>query len=207
MARGMRIAAEHVHDAAGRQLLHALRGRGIGQRRGGDLHERPPLDQRREPGHEVGAQVTLGMGDEAAKPPRRQAVDRRGQGVAKRPGRRLEQDPAARRAQRGGPQLSVREARDGRLGHLAAGDHAHGDPAALELLRHLGHARGKLVQAHVVVMADVRRRADRVDAVFPGLTGHGHAVVEVDGAVVEPGQDVAVEVDHDRGLYDTTSRP
>ena len=52
-------------------------------------------------------------------------------------------------------------------------------------------------------MADVRRRADRVDAVFPGLTGHGHAVVEVDGAVVEPGQDVAVEVDHDRSSYDT----
>ena len=45
-------------------------------------------------------------------------------------------------------------------------------------------------------MADVRRRADRLDPVGGGLAGHRDAVVEVARAVVEARQDVAVEVDH-----------
>ena len=173
---------------------HALRGRRSGQLAAVTCTSAPRSTNAASRGDEVGAQVTLGMGDQAAKPPRRQAVDRRGQGVAKRPGRRLEQDPAApapSEAARSSPSEGARRpSRPPRRRRPLAGR-----SRALELLRHLGHARGKLVQAHVVVMADVRRRADRVDAVFPGLTGHGHAVVEVDGAIVEPGQDVAVEVD------------
>jgi hypothetical protein len=47
-----------------------------------------------------------------------------------------------------------------------------------------------------MVVADVRRRADALDSVACRLTGEIEAVLEVERAVVDPGEDVAVQVDH-----------
>jgi hypothetical protein len=47
-----------------------------------------------------------------------------------------------------------------------------------------------------VIVADVRGRTDLRDAVRVGLARHRDAVAKVECAVVDAGEDVAVQVDH-----------
>ena len=86
----------------------------------------------------------------------------------------------------------------GELGDLAALHDPHAHPAAVELPLQLVDPRGQLFDAHVVVVADVRRRAHGSDPVALGFARHRDAVSEVERAVVERRQDVAVQVDHRR---------
>jgi hypothetical protein len=51
-----------------------------------------------------------------------------------------------------------------------------------------------------VVVADVRRRADRRDSVLLGLGCHGEGVLEITRAIVDSGEDVAMKIDHGRDL-------
>ena len=55
---------------------------------------------------------------------------------------------------------------------------------------------GKFVDADVVVVPDVRRRAHDLDAIPVGLLGHLDAVCQIRRAVVQPREDVTVQVDH-----------
>src|SRR5438552_446352 len=71
-----------------------------------------------------------------------------------------------------------------------------GDPLLLEPLVHSLDASAQLIRSHLMIGVYVRRRTDDLDAVVLRLASHRHAVFDVDGAVVERGQDVAVEVDH-----------
>ena len=92
---------------------------GVLEVRGGRLHERAAPDEHGQPIDEVGGEVALGMGDEAAQAASGEVVDRRRQRVRQRPRARLEQDPAPAAAERQRPQLGVVEALDDRLGDLA----------------------------------------------------------------------------------------
>ena len=60
------------------------------------------------------------------------------------------------------------------------------------------HAGLDVVGPDVVVVPDVGRRDHHLDPGIRGRARHRHAEVEVDGAVVEAREDVAVEVDHGR---------
>ncbi len=72
------------------------------------------------------------------------------------------------------------------------------DPlAAQAAVERLDPARD-LVDAHVVIVADVRRGADRLDPVGDRLPRQGGAVDEVERAVVDSGKDVAVQINHPR---------
>lgn len=54
----------------------------------------------------------------------------------------------------------------------------------------------KLTDPDVVIPADVRRRANKLDSVGLRLGGHRNAVGDVRRPVINAGEDVAVEVDH-----------
>jgi hypothetical protein len=47
-----------------------------------------------------------------------------------------------------------------------------------------------------MIGTNVRSGAHDLDSVPLGLTGHRHAVLEIDGPIVEGVQNVTVEVDH-----------
>ncbi len=65
-----------------------------------------------------------------------------------------------------------------------------------EVISQLVDPDGDVLDADVVVVANVGRRAHRRDAVVLRLAHHREAVLEVERSVVETRQDVAVEVDH-----------
>jgi adenosine/AMP kinase len=185
-----------MDHAVAREIEHPLdRGSGLDVG-GGGLHERAALHERREAADDVGREVTLGVGDEAAQPLRGEVVHGRGQAVRQRPRSRLEQDPAPAPAQRHGPKLGVVEVLDDRLGDLAAWEDARARARVLQRRVQLGHAIDELGDPDVVVVADVRGRADECHTVTIGLTPHRDAVGEVERAIVDPGEDVAMQVDH-----------
>ena len=192
----MRVACDHVQDAPAREGEHALDRRAVLDERRGPLYERAGANERGELGDEVGREVALGMRDQRAQAADGQVLDTRGERVRQRAGARLEQDPAPPAAQRDRPQLVVVEALDDRLGHLAAGQHAGAHARHAQRRVELAHPGRQLGNAHVVVVADVRRRAHPRHPVAIGLARHRDAVGEIERPVVDSGEDVAVQIDH-----------
>src|SRR6266511_3396472 len=99
-------------------------------------------------------------------------------------------------SERDAPRVGVVEGLRGGLGDLPPGRDPNPRPPAPQRRVELVDAISQLVDAHVVVVTDVRSRADQLDPVVLGLGRHRDAVGQLDGPVVERGQDVAVEVDH-----------
>ena len=194
----MRVAGHHVHEPARDQVEQRVRPRTLLQQRGGHLHERAAPRRVGQALRQVLDQVALGVGHEAREAARRERVDRLPQRVRQRARARLEQDPAPAAAERDPAQVLVAQRRRTGLGDLAAGQDAHGEPRGGDRVAQPQHALGQLADAHVVVVTDVRRGADRGDAVARGLARHCEAVGDVQRAVVEPREDVAVQVDHER---------
>ena len=95
------------------------------------------------------------------------------------------------------------------VGQLGAGAHLERHAARRERRLHLAHARGKLVEdAHRQQVADVRRDGHERRAVGDGEPRELDRVVEVGRAVVDPGQQVEVELGARQPLYrDTCPRP
>ena len=137
------------------------------------------------------------MRDHAAKPAIGELLDCIEQVLPERPRPRLDQEPPAAHAERHALEHLVGELLQHRLGDLPRGDDAHVEALALQFLVEGLRAALQLLGHHdPVVRVDVRRRADQSDAVALRDARHLDAVVEVACAVVEPGEDVAVEVDH-----------
>ena len=113
------------------------------------------------------------------------------------PGRRLEQDPAAA-AERDAPQLLLAQGLDRGLRHLASLQDLHCQSLIAERPVELLDPAGELLDPHIVVVADVRRRADQLDPVVHRLARQAQAVGDVERAVVDAGEDVAVQIDHKR---------
>jgi len=125
--------------------------------------------------------------------------------VGERAGRRLEQDPAAR-AERHPAQLHLAEALDRGLRHLAAAEHRHRQALLAQTRVELLNPAGDLLDPHVVVVADVRRRADPLYPVVSRLARQADAVGQVEGAVVDAGEDVAMQVDQGANSVSGTGR-
>ncbi len=137
------------------------------------------------------------MGDQRPPATLGQVLDPAGEAVAERPGRRLQQDPVA--AAQGHPaQLLLVEALDRGLGDLAALEDDNRNPLFAQPRVESVDPSRDLLDADVVVVTDVRRRADRLDSVRCRLARHADAVAEVERPVVDAGEDVAVQVDHVR---------
>ena len=183
-----------MHDALACEGEHPLGG-GVLEVRGGRLHEGAAADEQRQPIDEVRGEVALGMGDEASQPACGEVVDRRRQRVRQRPRARLEKHPAPGAPERQRPQLGVVEALDDRLGDLTSGQHPGASPGRLQRGVELGHATRQLGDTHVVVVADVRGGAHEAYPIAVGLASHRDAVGEIQRAVVDSGEDVAVQVD------------
>jgi len=82
----------------------------------------------------------------------------------------------------------------------AAAQHTHARARAAHRVREPLHPRAELADPHIVVMADVRRRAHAGEPVSRSLPGHAEAVAQVDRPVVDAGQDVTVEIYQPAGL-------
>ena len=151
-----------------------------------------PLD-RRQPGFEdVAAALRMGEQKSESTPAKLAgAVEERGVDA-------LEGDLEEHPARAGRPvgdrlELGVGERAD-RLGlELAADADVERDALPGERRAQLGHALGQLVDDDLL---DVRRGDDDARAGGRRHAGVGDALVERPGAVVDAGEDVAVEVDH-----------
>jgi hypothetical protein len=108
--------------------------------------------------------------------------------------RGLHQHPAPA-AERHPGQLVGAQALERRLSHLPALKDRDRDPLEAQPSVERLDALGDLVYANVVVMADVRGGADRLDAVHGSLPRHPNAVPQVERAIVDAGEDVAVQID------------
>lgn len=135
----------------------------------------------------------------AVRPADRQLLDSDDQGGAQGSGRRLEQNPAAGPAQRDDPQIGGAQVAEGGLRDFPSqcdvDAHAEVGQRRLESPDTLAQPG----DGDIVIVSDVRRGADDGDAVGHRLTRHAHGVGEVRRAVVDTGQDVAVEVDQIHG--------
>ena len=85
-------------------------------------------------------------------------------------------------------ELAIIEPADNRRRHLATGKYARMTVGVANRRRKLVDPCRQLGDPDVVIVADVRRGADRGDAVGFCLLGHRHGVGEIPGAVVEPGR-------------------
>lgn len=176
------------------ELEHRGRGAGVEQERGGDLHQGAGANRSRQAVDRAVAEVPLRVGYDRAEAQLVEPLERREQRFRQRPRARLEQDPAAAAAERERGELVAPELRERGLGDLAATGHARPDASPLELAIERLDPCWKLLDRDAVVVADVRSRADQLDAVALGAGRHRDAVVQVCRAVVEPRQDVTVEV-------------
>ncbi len=115
---------------------------------------------------------------------------------------RLEQYPPSCASQRECRELGIVESVKLRDRHLAARQDAGATPGRSNSRRELGHPRPQLRDLDIVVVTDVRRRADRRDAVGLCMLGHCDRVVEIPGAVVESRQEMAVKIDRNANTVD-----
>ena len=154
------------------------------------------MDQLGQDLDRVCPEMAFGMGDEGPKPCSRQAVRRREERARERAGPGLEQDPAAVPERDTGELVAI-ESVDRRLGHLTTRGYAHADSPARQLVVEARRALGELRDADVVVVTDMWCGADRFDPVALRLSSHRDRIVEIARAIVDPGEDVTVQVDHE----------
>ena len=149
------------------------------------------------------------MGDDGFESPLSKSSGQFVQVVVQRSGSRLQQNPSSVLAiasssvarpfvpaERHRMQLLIAQTVGLGLGQLPAGKDSHADSLSVQVRLQRANARGNLLDAHVVVVPYMGRRAHRHDPVPLGLSCHREAVVEIARAVVESRQDVAVQIDH-----------
>jgi len=139
--------------------------------------------------------MSLGMGDQRPAAAGGEVLDTPLKALSESTRRGLQQHPVAA-AERHPRQLVVAQVLDHGLGHLAALENPDRDLLEAQSVVQRLDAGGDLVNPHIVVVANVRRRANCLDAVRGRLSRHPDAVPQVEGAVVDARKDVAVQVDH-----------
>ena len=192
---GVSIAAEHVDQARRSQRHHPLREPLAQEEVGGRLHQSTGSDQLGDALVHVGRDVSLRVGDQGPMAALGEMLDPPLQAVGERPRRRLQQHPAPV-PQRHPRQLLLTQALDRGLRHLATLQHRDRDFLLAKMAVDRLDPPGNFVDADVVIVADVGRGADRLDAIACRLAGEAGAVADVERAVVNSGKDVAMEVDH-----------
>ena len=205
----MSVAAEQVHQAVPRKPHHEPLGLGFGDKLGRPLNQSTIIGESPQTLGEVSAGVTLGMGDHGPQPPTSESLHNFVQAIAERSWSRLQQDPssgpacassfAARPsvpAERHRTQLGVAQVVRLCLRQLPAGEDSNADSLSIQVRLQRVHTRDDLLDAHVVVVPYMGCRAHRRDPVPLGLARHREAVIEVARAIVEPRQDVTVQIDH-----------
>jgi hypothetical protein len=203
----MGVAPEHMDQAGPCEVKHAFAGCRVGEEVGGGLDEDALADQPSEALVEILAEMSLRVSDEDIEPTSLKLLDGLLERVIKRPGGRLEQDPPAGSAEAEGGQLIIAELVDDAHGDLAAGKDSCRATAGAQGSVELGSPGWELIGVDGVIGANMRRRTHGRDPVGLGLAGHRHRVVEITSAVVEAGEDVAVEVDHRlSALHDSATR-
>ena len=192
---GVRVAAENVNQAHLGQGQHPG-GEPLAQEEvRGRLNQRARGEQARDALVHIGGEVALGVGDQGAVAALGQVLDATGEAVGERTGGRLEQHPASS-SQRHQRQLLLAQRLHRRLGDLPALQDDDRDPLFIQVAVQGRNPARDLLDANVVVVADVWSGADRLDAVPGRLARHAGAVAQVERPVVDTGEDVAVEVDH-----------
>ena len=183
-----------MDEAFSGECEHAVAQPSVHEIRRGDLNQRAVVDEPTQLREEIGSEVPLGVRDQRPETPLAQIADSSRKRLVERTGRRLEQDPPAAAAERHRAQLSLIEAVQRGRRDLASrkdpGPTAGGGDRARELLEPLG----KLRDAHVVIVADVGRGADRADPVGLRDPRHLDRVGQIPCPVIDAGQDVAVQV-------------
>ena len=193
----MRIGAQHVHNSGAGQREHPVTPGWVGERRRGGLNHGAMVDEAVQTRHHVLGQVSLGMGDHRSISPTAQLPDGVVEAVAERPRCRLDQDPASCAAERHGPQFAVVQTRHRGGCDLAADQQPRVAASAADREGQLVEPALQVADADIMVMADVRRSADRLNPISLRLERHPDRVLEIGGAVVEPRQDVTVQVGGD----------
>ena len=191
----MSVASEHVGHPGPGQVEHPRSRDLVSQRGGRDLNERAEIDEVGETVGEIRRQVTLGMSDECAKATSPQLQHRGLDPVIKRSRSRLQQDPTRRPPQRHRVEVVIVKLTQRRGRNLAARQDSRLAAGRTHCGRQFGHAIGELPDRERMIVADVRRRAYRGDADGLCLPGHLDSVVHVASAVIESGQQMAVEID------------
>jgi len=198
----MRVAAEHVDNARARERQHPLAGLLIDKESARRLHERPLVDELQKSLHEIRAEMALWMSHKRPKAARPKNADRLFESLVDRSRSRLEQYPPSRASQRDRRELGIVEGVELRDCHLTAGQNAGAASGRSNSGHQLGQPQRQLRDPHIVVVTDVRRRADRRDAVGLCLLGHRDRVIEIPGTVIESRQEMAVKVDVDANTAD-----
>ena len=202
-------------EAVGEQLpggAARLLAVAAGQRERVQLGERARLQLVAQPGRGVQAGVgaALGVRDEHAEAALAQLGRRLVEVGVDAVERRLDQHPApAGRTVREQLQLALAQPGDHVVPELAAAAHLERDRGGGERRAHLQHARVHLDGVRQPeVGADVRRGDHGRGAVGHGRPGQLEALVHVRGAVVDPGQQMEVEIDgrHRTQSIDTRGR-
>ena len=198
----MRVAAEHVDDTSARERQHPLAGALINEESGRRLHEGPLTDEPPESLDEIRAEMALWMSHKRPKATRPKNAHRPFESLVDRSRIRLEQYPPSCASQRDGGELGIVEGVKLRGRHLTPWQNACPTSSRSNSCRELRQPRRQLRDLDVVVLADVRRRADRRDAVGLCLLGHRDRVVEIPGAVVESREEMAVKINRDANTAD-----
>ncbi len=193
---GVGVAAEHMDQARGCKRHHPLDKALAQEEVGSGLNQRAGGDQLADALVHVGGYVPLGVGDQRPVAALGEVFDPVQQSLGERPGRRLQQHPAST-PERDPPQLLLAQVLDHGLRDLPALQHRDRNPLLAEpAIDRLDPAR-QLLDADVVIVADMGRGANRLDAVDGRLASEAGAVADVERAVVNSGKDVAVQVDHE----------
>ena len=191
----MRIAAEHVYDAGSRQLEHPFTGGWLSEVRRRGLDECAVGNQLAQPGDQVVSEMPFWVRDDGAEPEVEQPEDRRLKPIVERSGCRLEKDPSPTGAERHRMQVRARQTVERSGGDLTPGQDRQPDAGGAQRSVQLFHPGSQLGDPDVVVVTDVRRRADGRDAIGERLPGHPERVIEIARPVVEAREDVTVQVD------------
>jgi len=135
------------------------------------------------------------MSQEHAEASSPKGVDGRVKALIERSRGRLEQDPHSGSSECHRRQLGIVERTEHFSGDLAARQHARAAPNLKKRVAQLGPPRRQVLDAHRVIGADVGSRADCRDAIGRGLSSHLDGIREIAGSIVDPGEQMAVEID------------
>lgn len=188
------IAGDEMDEAVLRESNEDGSGVFVEHVRGRDLDQCSFARQLGEPLFETWSDVPLRVGDDSACPDAPEGLHRLHQTGGERSGRGLYEQPCPGPAERGQFQVIRTESVEFGLGDLGSGRHNDADTSGCELIIEGGDTVGELVEVDHVVVTDMGGRADRRDAIGFGLSRHGDGVSHVCRAVIDAGEDVAMQI-------------
>jgi hypothetical protein len=144
------------------------------------------------------------MGDKRAKATSAERVHGPLDSQVKRPRRRLEQNPPSRSPEAHRCQVVIGQAIEHLCRDFPTREHARVASCRRQRRSELRSPRRELRDPDGVIRANVRRGADGRYTVGLCLQRHRDGIVEIARAVVDPGEQVAVEVD--RALNNAATR-